>query len=107
MSTIIQSRAVADTSQSAAGAAPTPVIELEGLSVRFGKRDILKDLTGTLRGRAIGLLGPNGAGKSTLINTLLGFYTPCSGWPAFWDTTSELTSEKSAVSWGTCPKTTR
>jgi ABC-2 type transport system ATP-binding protein len=79
MSTIIQSRAVADTSQSAAGAAPTPVIELEGLSVRFGKRDILKDLTGTLRGRAIGLLGPNGAGKSTLINTLLGFYTPCSG----------------------------
>lgn len=56
-----------------------PVIELQGLSVRFGKRDILKDLTCSLRGRSIGLLGPNGAGKSTLINTLLGFYKPSAG----------------------------
>jgi ABC-2 type transport system ATP-binding protein len=47
--------------------------------VRFGKREILKDLTCSLRGRAIGLLGPNGAGKSTLINTLLGFYKPTHG----------------------------
>lgn len=50
-----------------------PVVELDGLSVRFGKRDILKDLKVTLSGRIIGLLGPNGAGKSTLIQTLLGF----------------------------------
>jgi ABC-2 type transport system ATP-binding protein len=57
----------------------TPVIELEGLGVRFGKRDILKGLTCSLSGRTIGLLGPNGAGKSTLINTLLGFYKPSSG----------------------------
>jgi ABC-2 type transport system ATP-binding protein len=39
----------------------------------------LKDLTCSLRGRAIGLLGPNGAGKSTLINTLLGFHKPSAG----------------------------
>jgi len=57
----------------------TPVIELEGLGVRFGSRDILKGLTCSLSGRTIGLLGPNGAGKSTLINTLLGFYKPSSG----------------------------
>jgi ABC-2 type transport system ATP-binding protein len=57
----------------------TPVIELEGLGVRFGSRDILKGLTCSLSGRTIGLLGPNGAGKSTLINTLLGFYPPSSG----------------------------
>ncbi len=56
-----------------------PVIELESLSVRFGSRTILHDLSGKLSGRAIGLLGPNGAGKSTLINTLLGFYRPSSG----------------------------
>ena len=49
------------------------VIELDGLSVRFGDRTILKDLRGSVSGRAIGLLGPNGAGKSTLIQTLLGF----------------------------------
>jgi ABC-2 type transport system ATP-binding protein len=78
MSTAVQPGAAVDTSQAAAAPA-TPVIELQGLSVRFGKRDILKELTCSLRGRAIGLLGPNGAGKSTLINTLLGFYKPSSG----------------------------
>jgi ABC-2 type transport system ATP-binding protein len=56
-----------------------PLIELNGLTVRFGNRDILRGLTASLRGRAIGLLGPNGAGKSTLINTLLGFYEPTGG----------------------------
>jgi ABC-2 type transport system ATP-binding protein len=55
-----------------------PVIELAGLSVRFGNRDILQDLRVSLSGRTIGLLGPNGAGKSTLIQTLLGF-VPLSG----------------------------
>src|SRR5712672_365513 len=79
MSTAIQPGAADATSQATAAAPATPVIELRGLSVRFGKRDILKDLTCSLRGRAIGLLGPNGAGKSTLINTLLGFHKPSSG----------------------------
>ena len=53
-----------------------PVIELDGLEVRFGNRTILKKLKAKLTGRSIGLLGPNGAGKSTLINTLLGFHKP-------------------------------
>jgi ABC-2 type transport system ATP-binding protein len=55
------------------------VITLDGLSVSFGRRPILKDLRGELHGRAIGLLGPNGAGKTTLIHTLLGFHPPTSG----------------------------
>jgi ABC-2 type transport system ATP-binding protein len=58
---------------------PSGVISLDGLSVSFGGRPILKDLHGELRGRAIGLLGPNGAGKTTLIHTLLGFHPPSSG----------------------------
>jgi ABC-2 type transport system ATP-binding protein len=57
----------------------TSVIELEQLSVTFGKRPILKSLNGALSGRAIGLLGPNGAGKTSLIHTLLGFHPPTSG----------------------------
>ncbi|MDQ3755452.1 MAG: ABC transporter ATP-binding protein, partial [Acidobacteriota bacterium] len=57
----------------------TSVIELEQLSVTFGKRPILKSLNGALNGRAIGLLGPNGAGKTSLIHTLLGFHPPTSG----------------------------
>lgn len=55
------------------------VLELDGLSVRFGKRDILRDLRVSLSGRTIGLLGPNGAGKSTLIQTLVGFCRPSAG----------------------------
>ena len=56
-----------------------PVIELNNLSVTFGRRPILKGLSGTVKGRAVGLLGPNGAGKTTLIHTLLGFHAPSSG----------------------------
>jgi ABC-2 type transport system ATP-binding protein len=62
-----------------AAAPSVPLLELDGLTVRFGSRDILRGLTATLCGRAIGLLGPNGAGKSTLINTLLGFHKPVAG----------------------------
>lgn len=80
MSTTVQSGVAPDSANRPAPVAPaTPLIELQSLSVRFGNREILKDLTCVLRGRAIGLLGPNGAGKSTLINTLLGFYNPTSG----------------------------
>ena len=57
----------------------TNVIELDNLSVSFSGRPILKSLSISLSGRAIGLLGPNGAGKTTLIHTLLGFHTPSSG----------------------------
>ncbi len=56
-----------------------PVIELDSLSLRFGKLEALKSLSGAFSGRAIGLLGPNGAGKTTLIHTLLGFYKPSAG----------------------------
>jgi ABC-2 type transport system ATP-binding protein len=56
-----------------------PVIELAGLGVTFGTRQILNDLRVSLSGETIGLLGPNGAGKSTLIQTLLGFCPPSSG----------------------------
>ncbi|HEY8748141.1 MAG TPA: ABC transporter ATP-binding protein [Tepidisphaeraceae bacterium] len=57
----------------------SPVIELLGLGVRLGKREILKNLNISLSGRMVGLLGPNGAGKSTLIQTLLGFVPISSG----------------------------
>ncbi len=61
----------------------TPVIAIDGLHVKLGRREILKGLTCRLgasgEGKAIGLLGPNGAGKSTLIQTLLGFHKPSAG----------------------------
>jgi ABC-2 type transport system ATP-binding protein len=60
-----------------------PVVELESLKVRLGRREILRGITCRLgvsgTGKAVGLLGPNGAGKSTLILTLLGFLRPSAG----------------------------
>lgn len=60
-----------------------PVIELNNLRVRLGRREILQGISCRLgasgSGKAIGLLGPNGAGKSTLIQTLLGFHKPSAG----------------------------
>ena len=70
---------VGESGQTPPVAPRLPLIDLQGLSVRFGNREILRSLTASLRGRAIGLLGPNGAGKSTLINTLLGFYKSSAG----------------------------
>src|SRR4026209_2590536 len=61
----------------------TPVVELDNLTVKLGRREILHGnscrlgVSGT--GKAGGLLGPNGAGKSTLILTLLGFLRPSAG----------------------------
>jgi ABC-2 type transport system ATP-binding protein len=61
----------------------TPVIELQDLRVKLGRREILQGISCRLgasgAGKAIGLLGPNGAGKSTLILTLLGFHKASAG----------------------------
>src|SRR5918997_1901640 len=43
------------------------LIELNNLSVTFGSRAILKSLSGTVKGRAVGLLGPNGAGTVRIL----------------------------------------
>ena len=56
-----------------------PIIELDNLSVRFGRVEALSRLSGSYSGKSIGLLGPNGAGKTTLIHTLLGFHPPAEG----------------------------
>jgi ABC-2 type transport system ATP-binding protein len=62
---------------------PQPVVELESLKVKLGRREVLRGITCRLGvsgvGKAVGLLGPNGAGKSTLIRTLLGFHAPLTG----------------------------
>jgi len=61
----------------------SPVVELDNLKVKLGRREILRGISCRLgvsgQGRAVGLLGPNGAGKSTLILTLLGFHRAVEG----------------------------
>ncbi|MGD2115496.1 MAG: ABC transporter ATP-binding protein [Acidobacteriota bacterium] len=68
-----------DASGAPSGEGSPPVVELEGLEVRFGSLRALRSVSARLTGRAVGLLGPNGAGKTTLLHTLLGFYRPAAG----------------------------
>jgi len=55
------------------------VIEIEELTVQYGRTVALDEVTFSVKGPAIGLLGPNGAGKTTLIRGLLGFLKPVKG----------------------------
>jgi ABC-2 type transport system ATP-binding protein len=56
------------------------VIEVRGLSKRFGERFALRDLDLELfAGECLGLLGPNGAGKSTTVRILSTLLRPTSG----------------------------
>jgi ATP-binding cassette subfamily F protein uup len=56
------------------------VVELHGVSKRYGERAIIRDFsTRILRGDRIGLIGPNGSGKTTLLKLILGEIEPDSG----------------------------
>ncbi|GAA3405809.1 ABC-F family ATP-binding cassette domain-containing protein [Paenibacillus hodogayensis] len=56
------------------------VIELEGVSKRYGERDIIRSFSLIVqRDDRIGIVGPNGAGKSTLLKLIAGSLAPDSG----------------------------
>ncbi|MCB1737505.1 MAG: ATP-binding cassette domain-containing protein [Gammaproteobacteria bacterium] len=57
-----------------------PLIEVEGLSRRFGALSAVRDVSFRLdRGDILGFLGPNGAGKSTTMQMLTGNLAPTAG----------------------------
>jgi zinc/manganese transport system ATP-binding protein len=63
-----------------AGQAGDELLRLDGIGVRLGGREILRDVSFTLRpGQFTGLIGPNGAGKTTLLRIILGLQAPTSG----------------------------
>ena len=68
----------ADRREGAAG--PDEVLRVEGVSVRLGGRQVLRDVTFSIRaGEVAGLIGSNGAGKTTLLRVILGLAQPEGG----------------------------
>jgi ATP-binding cassette, subfamily F, member 3 len=56
------------------------VIEADGLGVRIGERELLREASFALeRGEHVALVGPNGSGKTTLLETILGRREPAAG----------------------------
>ena len=62
------------------GTGREPVLEVRGLTKKFGDFVAVEDLSLLVRrGDIYGFLGPNGSGKSTTIRTVLGLIKPTSG----------------------------
>ncbi len=59
---------------------PAPVVQIEGLTKRYGDFEAVTGLTMHVgRGELFALLGPNGAGKTTTIRMLIGVLQPSAG----------------------------
>src|SRR6201997_3505857 len=59
---------------------PGSVLEVQGVTVRFGGLTALDAVSLTVAPRQVlGVIGPNGAGKTTLLNVLCGFIRPDEG----------------------------
>lgn len=68
-----------------------PLLKVSSLSKRFGRRQVLSEITLEMRpGRCLLLSGPNGAGKTTLLRIVAGLEKPDQ---------SLIDSGKGAVSW--------
>lgn len=62
-----------------------PLLELRGISKRYGQVNVLSDVSFTVnKAEIVGLLGDNGAGKSTLVKTISGVVQPDAG-QLLWD----------------------
>ncbi|MCH8197291.1 MAG: zinc ABC transporter ATP-binding protein ZnuC [Proteobacteria bacterium] len=56
------------------------LVEVRGICLSFGSREVLSDAGLTVRrGEVVTLIGPNGSGKTTLIRVLLGLLRPDAG----------------------------
>ncbi len=78
------------------------MLEMRGVSVRLGERQVLDDVSLAIPpGRIVGLLGPNGAGKTTSMRVMLGVIDPDRG-EVVWNGTP--LGRSSRERWGYMPQ---
>lgn len=74
-------------------------LELDGVSVSFGERHVLSELTARFEpGRMTVIAGPSGSGKSTLIGAILGLGTS-SGTVSYGSTALTAATARELVAW--------
>jgi len=79
----------------------TPLLELEGISKRFGPVHALDRVDFAVRaGEVVGLVGDNGAGKSTLVKTIAGIHSADEGTIKFEGQEVSISSPQDATELG-------
>lgn len=57
-----------------------PLIDAQGVSVRFGEQVVLADINVSItRGQTVAIIGESGCGKTVFMKTLVGLVTPTAG----------------------------
>ena len=61
-----------------------PIIEVRDLDVRFGRQQVLRDISISVpRGQSLAIIGESGCGKTVLLKTLIGLVKPQHGYVEF------------------------
>ena len=64
--------------------AAAPLIDVQDLTVQFGRQKVLRDITLTVpRGQTLAIIGESGCGKTVLLKTIIGLVPPTAGAAAF------------------------
>jgi len=79
----------------------TPLLEIDGVSKRFGPVQALDRVDfAVAAGEVVGLVGDNGAGKSTLVKTIAGIHSPDAGSIRFGGEAVSITRPQDATALG-------
>ena len=69
-----------ETAAPGANTSAPPLLQIDGVTLRFGGVRALSDVSFSVApGSITAVIGPNGAGKTSLFNTVSGFYRPSAG----------------------------
>lgn len=85
----------------------TALLNIEGLSARYGERIILHDIALSVKaGEIVAVLGANGAGKTTLLNAIMGIGATVTGTLRFGSTslTDVSTADRARAGLGFSPE---